>query len=152
MKRFFFFVIPALLLLASCTSRKGISEVAMQYFPDKLSEAFSEYLGEKVTPEVSGLEVIYDCDSLCMIQCYAVVPDPSGDDTVESVRYTFAKDPFFSRVEGRPIYYHTVKGAAYFNKEEIKQFQKKMEDGGSRLFAFYLASCEPLTPVFQQSE
>ncbi|MBR5661299.1 MAG: hypothetical protein IKW99_07085 [Bacteroidales bacterium] len=135
----------AAIMAISCVKEKGLASLANQYLPLRLNDAMTEYMGTVSEPVVDRLKVIYNCDSLCFIQGHAVARDAEGEKQEETIRYYLVKDPLMSAMTGKPCYYDGVVGAELLRtKKEIKNFRKKIHDGGSKTFNFFLASAEPV--------
>ena len=86
----------------------------------------STFLGVVGDSEIKDLKLIYDCDSLCIFQGHAVGKNEEGQLIKESIRYIFVKDS-------------SVRGADYMSGKEIKDFKRKMDEGGTDLYQQYLA-------------
>lgn len=99
----------------------------------------SAFLGVVGDSEVKDLKLIYDCDSLCIFQGHAIGKTEEGQLIKESIRYIFVKDSFVSAISGKPTYYEAVRGADYMSGKEIKDFKRKMYEGGTNLYQQYLA-------------
>ena len=84
------------------------------------------YLGVVGDTEVKDLKLIYNCDSLCII---------------------FIKDSVVSAISGKPTDYEAVRGADYLSRKGIKDFIKKMDDGGTDLYQQYLAMGDMVNEV-----
>ncbi|MBR5396486.1 MAG: hypothetical protein IK145_01365 [Bacteroidales bacterium] len=138
---------PLLLLLSAalffgCSSKGSLEQVAREHIQAKVFEAMGDRLGAVGEPEIKDIQVLYDCDSLCILQCRALSKDAEGNDLSGVARYIFAKDPFLSRANGKPAYCDAALGSEYLDSKGIKEFRKKMEDNGSDIFFYYLAMCE----------
>ena len=129
-------------VLFGCYAGNGLEGVAREHISAKVGEAMKNRLGAVTEPEIKDIQVLYDCDSLCILQCRALSKDAEGNDLSGVARYIFAKDPFLSRANGKPAYCDAALGSDYLDSKGIKEFRKKMEDNGSDIFFYYLAMCE----------
>lgn len=143
MKKIILSAITAILLL-SC-SRSGLAPIAKEYLPARLNEAMAEYMETVGEPRVDNMKVIYDCDSLCIIQGHASAKDAAGKDRDDTFRYIFVKDPFMTAMTGKPVYYDAVQGSKLLSGKELEEFRQKLRDGGSKTFNQYLAMGEPVS-------
>ena len=135
----------AAFMAISCVEEKGLASMAMRYLPLRLNAAMAEYMGTVSEPVVDQLKVLYDCDSLCFIQGHAVARDADGKDQEETIRYYLVRDPLMSAMTGKPCYYDGVVGAELLRtNKDIKNFRKKIHDGGSNTFNYFMASAEPV--------
>lgn len=126
------------LILISCGER-GLAPIAKTHLQQKVNEEMSAFLGVIGDSEVKDLKLIYDCDSLCIFQGHAIGKTEEGQLIKESIRYIFVKDSFVSAISGKLTYYEAVRGAEYLSKNGIKDFKRKMNEGGTNLYQQYLA-------------
>lgn len=104
----------------------------------------AEYMETVGEPTITDLQVIFDCDSLCILQCKASAPDASGRRREETVRYSFVRDNMMSAVSGRPQYFDRVTGAKYLDKKGIKDFVKKYKESSTEHYTNYLGMSAPI--------
>ena len=104
----------------------------------------TEYMETVGEPTIIGLQVILDCDSLCILQCKASAPDASGRRREDTVRYFFVKDKMMSAFSGQPQYFDSVTGAQYLDKAGIKDFVKKYNENSTERYTYYLGMSAPV--------
>ena len=143
MKRFLF-IISFVLIVLGCGRERGLENLARENLPAKLAEMTEMTLGTSEGMEIKDIQVIYDCDSLCVLQCHSFAKDTSGFEVSNNIRYFFLHDRFMSFVTGVPVYCHAVQSADYLSKEGIREFKEKMDKGGTERFMFCLAMCDPV--------
>ena len=136
----------ALLLAASCSSRKGLEGMAMERLPKALEKAMEEQMSLKGGARIQSPETIYDCDSLCMIQFQAVAKDPSGKDFSFPVRYIFLHDTFLSAAKGHPVYLEMVTGCPEMNRKELKALKESCRETSDDLYVYYAGVATPVNP------
>ena len=137
MKKYSFAVLASVLLF-SCSNRGGLYNLAVKQLPITLETGMRDYMQTVGKPEIKDIEVIYDCDSLCVLQCRASAPDQYGYRRSETVRYFFVKDVFLSKASGKTVYGDFVTGGKILDKKGKKVFQKTMEDGKTEKYLYYL--------------
>lgn len=140
-------IICCLLLTAfsSCSPHKGsLYKEATKVFPHRLEKAMAEYMGTVAAPVISDMEPIYDCDSICVLQCRASAPDASGRTLTETVRYIFVRDNLLSSRSGKPVYLDNITGARYLDKQGKKEYCDKIIANGSNQYAYFLGISEPV--------
>ena len=74
----------------------------MQRLPKSLENAVLQELSIPGGAEISSLQTVYVCDSLCIILFEAVAKDPSGKELRFPVRYALVRDGIMSAATGRP--------------------------------------------------
>lgn len=134
------FILAGLLLLISCARNGSLVDVAIKRLPVSLDLAMREQMGTVDTPEIKDVKVIYDCDSLCVVQCRAGAKDMYGEIRSETVRYFFVKDVYMTRGTGVPSYGDLVVGGKYLKGKEIREFQKSMRDKAGETYIYYLSA------------
>lgn len=144
MKRNTFIFILLAIFVLGCAKKGGLEQLARENLPAKLAEMTEMTLGSSEGMEIKDIQVIYDCDSLCIVQCRSFAKDTDGNDVSKEVRYFFAQDRFMSFATGAPFYCHGVQDADYLSKEGIREFKMKMDKGGTERFMLSLALCDPV--------
>ena len=130
--------------LCACTRTSRLYDVAVKQLPITLGQAMAEYMETVGEPAISDLQVIFDCDSLCILQCKASALDASGRRREETVRYFFVRDNIMSAVSGSPQYFDSVTGAKYLDKKGIKDFVKKYKESSTEHYTNYLGMSVPI--------
>ncbi len=133
-----------LLLLSACERHSSLYRVAVENLPSCLDEAMREQMNTVDSPKILDVSAIYDCDSLCVLQCHAEAPDENGTVLKETVRFFFVKDMFVSFSTGVPSYSYLVKGGKILDKKEIRAFSEEMQKGGTERYLYYLGTSIPL--------
>lgn len=133
-------IMAALMLLAACSHGGSLAKVAVKRLPVSLDLAMREQMETVESPKIKNVKVIYDCDSLCVVQCKAGAKDVYGETRSETVRYFFVKDMFMSRATGVPSYGDLVVGGKYLKGKEIREFQKSMRDKAGETYIYYLSA------------
>ena len=133
-------IMAALMLLAACSRNGSLADVAVKRLPASLDLAMREQMGTVERPKIKDVKVIYDCDSICVVQCKAGAKDVYGKTRNETVRYFFVKDMFMSRATGVPTYGDLVVGGKYLKGKEISEFRKEMTDKAKGAYMYYLSA------------
>ncbi|MCF0173455.1 MAG: hypothetical protein HUJ91_07005 [Bacteroidales bacterium] len=144
-------IATALLLLSvfcSCSRAGGLAPTAKSYLPQLVDREMKEYLKTVDTPDIKDVEVVYDCDSICVLQCRASAKDAAGNVLKETIRYFFIKDKFMSACKGVDCFYHSLTGADFLDENGIEEFCTMMKENSSESFLLYLSRSEPIN-LFQ---
>lgn len=132
-------------MAGACGARKSsMYEAAVRQLPISLGEAMTEYMETVGEPTITGLQVILDCESICILQCKASAPDAFGKRREDTVRYTFVRDNMLSAAYGRPVYLDHVTGAKYLDKAGIREFVKDYQQNRAERYAYYLGISAPV--------
>lgn len=136
--------LAALVAAASCSSRGGLEKLAMKRLPTALEKAMEVQMGVKGGAKIQSPEIIYDCDSICMIQFQALAKDSAGEDYTFPVRYIFVKDVFMSAAKGHPVYSEMVAGSPKMDREEVQKLKDHCREHGTELYVFYSGAASPI--------
>lgn len=145
MRKFLLICLPLLFILSGCNSSRGsLYKEATKYFPHRLELAMTQYMGTVGAPTITDIEAIYDCDSICVLQCRASAPDASGKKLSETVRYIFVRDNFLSSSSGKPVYLDNIAGARYLDAQGKKEYCDRIIANGPNQYAYFLGISEPV--------
>lgn len=133
-----------LALLCSCNKQSALVPLAKHSLPALLDKEMKNILGTVDKPKIQDVMVIYDCDSLCVLQCKASAHGQEGSVIEETVRYFFVKDNLVSVWSGKDTYYHMLQGAPYLDKQGIKDFRSVMNGKPQEAYQFYMTHAEPV--------
>lgn len=136
-------LITALLLLSttltiSCRRESSLAKIATAQLPVSLEREMAEILDAVGEPRIEDLTIVYDCDSLCILQCKAYAKDRSGRDLYDTIRYIFVQDRYMSWATGRPVYHESLTGGKFLSDKEIKEFRKETEENAAARYNYYL--------------
>lgn len=132
-------LILAMMGLAACQRQTGLEKMAMQRLPVALEKAVREQL-PYTDVRVERPFTLYDCDSLCIIQCEGVAKDAQGETVQFPVRYAFLLDVVMSAAERHRIYCETVMGSPIMDEEEIRKTREVLAEKGNETYRYYLAA------------
>ena len=134
------------LLCFACERNSALSKLAVKQLPESLDQAMREQMGTVEAPVIKGVKLIYDSDSLCVLQCKAGARDTYGKIRNETVRYYFVKDCIMARVTGEPSYGDLVVGGKYLKGRAIKEFRKEMETEPEETYFYFLSASRSVNP------
>lgn len=141
----FIICLSALLLTASCSSSpEGLGDMAMKRLPDALEKAMEDQMSVKGGARIKSPEIIFDCDSLCIIHFQAVAKDPSGKEYSFPVRYVFVRDVFMSAAKGHPVYSEVVTGSPTMDRSEVEKLKEYCREHGNELYVHYAGAANPI--------
>ncbi len=133
-----------LMLFSACERHSSLYRVAVKNLPACVDEAMRESLNTVDSPTISDVSAIYDCDSLCVLQCYAEAPDENGKVFKETIRFFFVKDMYLSLSTGIPSYSYLVNGGKILGKKEKHAYSIEMQKGGTERYLYYIGISIPL--------
>lgn len=133
----------ALTGLVACHRETGLEKMAMQRLPVALEKAVLEQL-PYTDVRVEKPLTLYDCDSLCIIQCEGVAKDARGETVQFPVRYAFLLDVVMSAAEGHRVYCESVMGSPILDEEELRKTREILAEKGSETYQYYIAASMPI--------
>lgn len=135
-----------LALLQGCSGTASLEEKAFSRIPKALEKAMEEELSMTGGGTVSSPEVLYSCDSLCIIQFKAVAKDPQWEEYSFPARYIMGQDMVLSHAYGHPVYFDKLTGCPDLSPEEMEETKASLRKEGNALYTFYASTANPIAP------
>lgn len=134
-----------LALVIGCSRTPELEKLAFSRLPKALEEAMIEDLSVSGGAQIDSPEILYSCDSLCIIQFKAVAKNPDADGYSFPVRYVFVRDVVLSHAYGHPVYAEKISGCPEMTPEDIEKTKAEFKRDAKKAYAFY-ASTATLIP------
>lgn len=135
-----------LALLQGCSGTASLEEKAFLRIPKALEKAMEEELSMTGGGTVSSPEVLYSCDSLCIIQFKAVAKDPQWEEYSFPARYIMGQDMVLSHAYGHPVYFEKLTGCPDLSPEEMEETKANLRKEGDALYTFYASTANSIAP------
>lgn len=135
-----------LALLQGCSGTASLEEKAFSRIPKALEKAMEEELSMTGGGTVSSPEVLYSCDSLCIIQFKAVAKDPRQEGYSFPARYIMGLDMVLSHAYGHPVYFEKLTGCPDLSPEEMEETKASLRKEGDALYTFYASTANSIAP------
>lgn len=135
-----------LALLQGCSGTTSLEEKALSRIPKALEKAMEEELSMTGGGTVSSPEVLYSCDSLCIIQFKAVAKDPQWEEYSFPARYIMGQDMVLSHAYGHPVYFEKLTGCPDLSPEEMEETKASLRKEGDALYTFYASTANSIAP------
>lgn len=135
-----------LALLQGCSGTASLEEKAFSRIPKALEKAMEEEISMTGGGTVSSPEVLYSCDSLCIIQFKAVAKDPQWEEYSFPARYIMGQDMVLSHAYGHPVYFEKLTGCPDLSPEEMEETKASLRKEGDALYTFYASTANPIAP------
>lgn len=146
MKRNVLLPLVLLFIAIGCSTTPQLEKVAFSRIPKALEKAMQEDLSLPGGARIVSPEVLYSCDSLCIIQFKAVAKDPKEEGYSFPVRYVFVQDMVMSHAYGHPVYSEKISGAPEMTPEEIQQAKAEFQRDADKLYPYYSATSTLISP------
>ncbi len=132
------FSLAVLLMVVGCSTQpSSLKDKALVRLPKALEQAMVEDLSLPGGAEIVSPEILYTCDSLCIIHCTAVAKAPEADGYSFPVRYVFLQDMVLSHAYGRPVYAEKLSGSPELTQEDIRQARAEYQRDAKKAYAYY---------------
>ena len=135
-----------LALAVGCSSSSELEKLAFSRLPKALERAMIEELDLTGGADIVSPEILYSCDSLCVIQFKAVAKNPEAEGYSFPARYVFVRDVILSHAYGHPVYSEKLTGCPEMTKEEIKQKKAELQRDADKAYTFYASTANLVPP------
>lgn len=147
MKRIVPLLLSVFLAMAwACSSRPALEKEAFDRLPKALEKAMEEQMSMPGGAEIVSPEVMYSCDSLCIIQFKAIAKNPQAKGFSFPARYVFLKDVIMSHAYGHPVYAERVSGCVEMTPEEIKETKDKFLKDAEKIYSYFASTASLISP------
>lgn len=147
MKRIVPLLLSVFLAMAwACSSRPALEKEAFDRLPKALEKAMEEQMSMPGGAEIVSPEVMYSCDSLCIIQFKAIAKNPQAKGFSFPVRYVFLKDVVMSHAYGHPVFAERVSGCVEMTPEEIRQTKDKFLKDAEKIYSYFASTASLISP------
>lgn len=147
MKRIVPLLLGVFLAMAwACSSRPALEKEAFDRLPRALEKAMVEQMSMPGGAEILSPEVMYSCDSLCIIQFKAVAKDPKCEGFSFPVRYVFLRDVVMSHAYGHAVYAERVSGCPEMTPEEIQETKDQFHKDADKLYPYFASVASVIAP------
>ena len=130
----------------ACSSRPALEKEAFDRLPKALEKAMEEQMSMPGGAEIVSPEVMYSCDSLCIIQFKAIAKNPQAKGFSFPARYVFLKDVIMSHAYGHPVYAERVSGCVEMTPEEIKETKDKFLKDAEKIYSYFASTASLISP------
>jgi len=136
MRRFFLILTSLFLLLfQSCDSTPSLEKMAMKRLHAAIAAELEDKFSYAGDVEILSPEVVYSCDSMCVIVFDAGVTDPeSGKQVSLPAKYVLLRDVVMSAAYGHPYYAELISGRLGTKEEELKRLRKEYSKSGQEAY------------------
>lgn len=132
------FSLAVLLMVVGCSTQpSSLKDKALVRLPKALEQAMVEDLGLQGGAEIVSPEILYSCDSLCIIHFTAVAKAPKADGYSFPVRYVFLQDMVLSHAYGHPVYAEKLSGSPEMTPEDIQKTKADYQRDAQKAYAYY---------------
>lgn len=135
----------SLIALLSACHKDSLSEKAAGHFSRALKQRVEgRYASGVAKMQVRDRKVVYENDSICLMQCYVDVVDRAGKKELLEYRYIFLWDTSMSRLMGKKIYNEVLLDFPCLPDKQIELSLKEVERTGESVYESLYGETFPL--------
>ena len=138
----------AAILAIGCSRHSGLGVKALPRLQKVVDREMSEKMHVKGRIKLKGVKTIYDCDSLCLIQCMAVYTDSLGAKSNYPLRYVYIRDNFMSMATGHPTYNEGLFYSEPLTGGQIKTKRTEIREQGAVFYENLVGVTLPIRDEF----
>lgn len=116
----------ATIFLFGCGRTYSISERAKQQLPVSLEYGMSKYINGFSDPKIEDLKIVYENDSICLLQFTAAYKDTLNQTKRLDLRYIYLFDRFMSMAERKPVFNEGFRNILCLPDELIKKVGRRL--------------------------
>ena len=147
MKKIVPFLCSILVAFAACSKAPAsLEELALSRLPKALEQAMTEELSVQGGADIVSPEIMYSCDSLCIIQFKAVAKAPHLEGYSFPARYVLVQDMVLSHAYGHPVYAEKLTGCPEMDEKEMEETKARFLKDAEKTYIFYAATANSIAP------
>ncbi len=147
-------ILLSLIMLAiaiGCTSRSyPITERAKKQLPVSLEYGMSKYVQDFRDPKIEDLKVVYENDSICLLQFTAAYKDNADMIKRLDFRYIYLFDRFMSMAERKPVFNEDFRNILCLPDKLIKESREEVERKGEVVYDDFIGTTFPVKTPFDE--
>lgn len=147
-------IIILLTILALTIGCRGhsypITERAKKQLPLSLEYGMSKYVQDFKDPAIENLKIVYENDSICLLQFTAAYKDNSNKTKRLDFRYIYLFDRFMSMAEGKPVFNEDFRNILCLPDEIIKESRKEVERNKEVVYNDFIGTTFPVKTPFDE--
>lgn len=137
-------------LVTGCHRTYSITERAKQQLPVSLEYGMSKYIYDFKDPEIEDLKVVYENDSICLLQFTAAYKDSANTTKRLDLRYIYLFDRFMSMAEGKPVFNEGFRNILCLPDQIIKESREEVKMNKEVVYNDFIGSTFPVKTPFDE--
>lgn len=145
------FLLISLAMTVGCIGHSyPITERAKKQLPVSLEYGMSKYVQDFKDPAIENLKIIYENDSICLLQFTAAYKDKSNKTKRLDLRYIYLLDGFMSMAEGKPVFNEDFRNILCLPDEIIKESRKEVKRNKEVVYNDFIGTTFPVKTPFDE--
>lgn len=127
-----------------------ITERAMKQLPVSLEYGMSKYVQDFKEPAIEDLKIVYENDSICLLQFTAAYKDSTNATRRLDFRYIYLFDRFMSMAEGKPVFNEDFRNILCLPDEIIKESREEVKRNKEVVYNDFIGTTFPVKTPFDE--
>ncbi len=140
----------ATIFLFGCGRTYSITERAKQQLPVSLEYGMSKYINGFSDPKIEDLKIVYENDSICLLQFTAAYKDTLNQTKRLDLRYIYLFDRFMSMAERKPVFNEGFRNILCLPDELIKKSRKEVKKNKEVVYDNFIGTTFPVKEPFDK--
>lgn len=151
MRTFFTGILLAgLMMICGCERERQITKRAKRQLPVSLEYGLSKFVNGFSDPKIEDLKIVYENDSICLLQFTAAFKDTSNATRRLDFRYIYLYDRFMSMAEKRPVFNEDFRNILCLPDELIKQSREEVKKNKEVVYNDFIGTTFPVKTPFDK--
>lgn len=151
MRTFFTGILLAgLMMICGCERECLITKRAKRQLPVSLEYGLSKFVNGFSDPKIEDLKIVYENDSICLLQFTAAFKDTSNATRRLDFRYIYLYDRFMSMAEKRPVFNEDFRNILCLPDELIKQSREEVKKNKEVVYNDFIGTTFPVKTPFDK--
>lgn len=113
-------------LFNACSKDKPLVRLAKEQMPASIDSTLTKKYGEIKGLEISSVALVYEDDSICILQCEAKAEGKKGKKILKQYRYVYLFDVNMSNMNSKMIFCENLTEMPLMPEERIKNVLKDL--------------------------
>lgn len=137
-------------IIYGCGRECQITRRAKQQLPVSLEYGMSKFVSGFRDPKIEDLKIVYENDSICLLQFTAAYKDTTDAVRRLDFRYIYLYDSFMSFAEKKPVYNEDFRNILCLPDELIKQSRKDVKKNKEVVYNDFIGTTFPVKTPFDE--
>lgn len=138
------------IMISGCARECQITKRAKQQLPVSLEYGMSKFVSGFSDPKIEDLKVVYENDSICLLQFTAAYKDTTNATKRLDLRYIYLYDRFMSMAAKKPVFNEDFRNILCLPDELIKQSREEVKKNNEVVYNDFIGTTFPVKNPFDK--
>lgn len=143
-------LLAGLMMICGCERECQITKRAKRQLPVSLEYGLSKFVNGFSDPIIEDLKIVYENDSICLLQFTAAFKDTSNATRRLDFRYIYLYDRFMSMAEKKPVFNEDFRNILCLPDELIKQSREEVKKNKEVVYNDFIGTTFPVKTPFDK--